>query len=152
MYLNTAMHSSEATRSEGSGGLRSGAKRLALAALIAIVSVNVWTGSPLFAVWVGSRVQGTGPPKMQSFAVAAIVLVAMSVALVKLLAFLGSAYDRASGQTPTVRAHTPWLRSMRGERPQYPGESPRLTTLERILVGMVLAVFVLFEVWFFFFL
>jgi hypothetical protein len=140
-----------ATESGASGGLRSGVKRLGLAALIAIVSVNVWTGSPLFALWVGSRVQGTGPPKMESFAVVAVVLIAMSVALVKLLSYLGSAYDSASGQQPTVRAHTPWLRSMRGERPQYPGEAPRLTVLERTLVAMVLVVVVLFEVWFFFF-
>jgi hypothetical protein len=116
-----------------------------------IVGVNVWTGSPLLALWVGSRVQGTGPPKMEAFGVFILVLVVMSVALVKLLSVLGAAYDRMTGRTQTVRAHAPWLRSMRGERPQYPGEKPRLTMLERMLVAMVLAVVILFEVWFFFF-
>jgi hypothetical protein len=153
MYLNTMAHvSGGTTGGRSSTGLRSGVKRIGLASLIAIVTVNVWTGSPLFALWVGSRVQGTsGPPKMEAFAVVAVVLIAVSVGLVKLLAALGAAYDRTSGQTATVRDHTPWLRSMRGERPQYPGEAPRLTMLERTLVGMVLAVIVLFEVWFFFF-
>ena len=32
--------------------------RIGLAALTAILSVNLWTGAPLFAIWVGSRVQG----------------------------------------------------------------------------------------------
>jgi hypothetical protein len=144
--------SGSTTGGRSSPGLRSGVKRIGLASLIAIVTVNVWTGSPLFALWVGSRVQGTsGPPKMEAFAVVAVVLIALSVGLVKLLAALGAAYDRTTGQTATVRDHTPWLRSMRGERPQYPGEAPRLTMLERTLVAMVLAVIVLFEVWFFFF-
>jgi hypothetical protein len=35
--------------------------RLGLAALTAFLSVNLWTGAPLFAIWCGSRVQsGTG--------------------------------------------------------------------------------------------
>ncbi len=34
------------------------AKRLLLVALMALASVNLFTGAPLFAIWVGSRVQG----------------------------------------------------------------------------------------------
>ena len=34
------------------------AKRYGLAALIAFVALNVWTGSPLLALWIGSQVQG----------------------------------------------------------------------------------------------
>src|SRR5690349_2953743 len=34
------------------------AMRLGLAGLTALLSVNLWTGAPLFAIWVGSRVQG----------------------------------------------------------------------------------------------
>ena len=132
-------------------GIRGGLGRVGLASAMTVVGVNVWTGSPLLALWVGSRVQGTGPPKMAAFGVFVLVLIATSVALVKLLSVLGAAYDRMTGQEPTVRSHAPWLRSMRGERPQYPGERPTLTMLERILVAMVLVVVILFEVWFFFF-
>ena len=135
----------------GMPSLRSGLGRVGLASLMVVVGVNVWTGSPLLALWVGSRAQGTGPPKMEAFGVFVLVLVAMSVALMKLLSVLGAAYDRMTGQTQTVRAHAPWLRSMRGERPQYPDEKPRLTMLERVLVAMVLVVVMLFEIWFFFF-
>ena len=126
-------------------------KRIGLAALIGLVTLNVWTGSPLFALWVGSRVQGTGPPTMAPIFVVAVVLAALSLALVRLLAYLGAAYDDATGEYPTVRKHTPWLRSMRGERPQYEGIRARLTVLERTVVIMVVVVVALFEIWFFFF-
>ena len=32
-------------------------KRIAFAALLTIVGLNVWTGGPLLALWVGSRVR-----------------------------------------------------------------------------------------------
>lgn len=67
---------------------------------------------------------------------------------------LNEAYQEMTGQAATVRHHTPWLRSRRGERPQYQGVEPTLTTPERILVVTVVTVvtaFVLFEIWFFFF-
>ena len=126
-------------------------KRLALAAAIGVLTLNVWTGSPLFALWVGSRVQGEGPPKMSAVFVVALVLAAMAFVLLRLIAILGGRYDRLTGSTATVRTHAPWLRSMRGERERYEGESPSLTAQERILVVMVIVVVAAFEIWFFFF-
>jgi hypothetical protein len=126
-------------------------KRLAVAALLTIVGLNVWTGGPLLALWIGSRVQGSGPPTMAAVAVVVVVLAVVSIALALLFSRLNRAYQTMSGHAATVRQHTPWLRSMRGERPQYAGVEPTLTTPERILVGMVVVAFVLFEIWFFFF-
>jgi hypothetical protein len=126
-------------------------KRVVLAALIAIVSLNIWTGSPVLALWIGSRIQGDGPPKMSSIFVVAAVLAAVSLGLLRVLAVLQEAYERATGQERSVRAHTPWLRSMAGERPQYPGERAQLTMVERIIVISVVLAAVAFEVWFFFF-
>jgi len=35
--------------------------RILLAGLTAVLAINLWTGAPIFAIWVGSRVQkGTG--------------------------------------------------------------------------------------------
>ena len=31
-------------------------QRALLLALMAVVAINIWTGAPLFAVWVGSRI------------------------------------------------------------------------------------------------
>ena len=126
-------------------------KRIGLAALIGILGLNVWTGSPLLALWIGSRVQGDGPPEMAAVFVVIGCFAAFSLALAWLLARVGQAYDRHTGHVPTVRAHAPWLRSLRGEREQYPGAPARLSANERILVAMVIAAVLAFEIWFFFF-
>ena len=116
-----------------------------------IVGLNVWTGGPLLALWIGSRAQGSGPPTMGAVAVVVVCLAVFSLVLVWVLGQLNRVYERLTGHTATVRQHTPWLRSMRGERPQYGGVAPTLTALERILVAMVVIAFVAFEIWFFFF-
>ena len=126
-------------------------KRVLLAAAITVMAINVWTGGPLLALWVGSQAQGSGPPTMTAVFVVVVTLALVSFTLVWVLGRLSRAYERMTGQEPTVRQHTPWLRSMRGERPQYEGIKPTLSTPERILVGMVVVVFVAFEIWFFFF-
>jgi hypothetical protein len=143
MYLNT-----DCIRD---GGRILTVRRVALLSLIGLASVNLWTGGPLFALWVGSHAQGSGPLTMFSLLVVTVVLLAVSLGLVRLIAVLEEAYRRRSGTSPQVRAHTPWLRSMRGERPVYPGERPTLTAPERMLVAVVVVAVLAFEIWFFFF-
>lgn len=140
-----------APRDATTNGRASAPKRVALAALAGIVALNVWTGSPLLALWIGSRVQGSGPPSMAAIGVVVAVFAALSFGLYQLLKVLAAAYESASGHAPTARQPAPWLRSLRGERDRYEGERPRLTAVERIVAGMVILVFVLFEIWFFFF-
>src|SRR3954469_14431991 len=112
------------------------------------VTFNVWTGSPLAALWVGSRVAGSGPPTMGPIAVVAVCLGFFSFLLLRVLRFLRSAYARASGRQPTIRAHVPWLRSLRGERPHEAGPEYTLSGLDIILCAMVIIVLVVFEYWF----
>jgi hypothetical protein len=126
-------------------------KRTALSCVIGVATLNIWTGSPLLALWIGSRVQGAGPPTMTAIGVVAVALGAFSVGLVRLLAYLDSAYARLTGRPSTVRRHVPWLRSMRGERPHEYGEKPRLSPLELMLVVWVVVAVAALEVWFFFF-
>ena len=126
-------------------------KRLALVAAMAVVTLNVWTGAPLLALWVGSRVQSHSQASLLGIAVVAIVLGILCFLLLRLLRVLGAQYDRVVGASPTVGKHVSWLRSMRDERPEYKGVTPTISMAERIvIVGVVLAV-ALFEVWFFFF-
>jgi len=115
------------------------------------VGLNIYTGSPLLALWVGSRVQGSGPPSMAAVGLVVLVLGVCSVSLALILGRLGAKYDELAGTTPTARQHAPWLRSMRGEREQQPGEKVTLTMLERVMVGLVVLAFAAFEIWFFFF-
>jgi hypothetical protein len=126
-------------------------RRVVLVSLIGLASLNIWTGGPALALWVGSRVQGDGPTNMASVFIVIIVLTAVSLALIRLIALLQNAYEKQTDGGHQVRAHTPWLRSMRGERPVYPGESARLTAPERMIVAVVIIAIVAFEIWFFFF-
>jgi hypothetical protein len=127
-------------------------KRFGLAALTAFIALNVWTGSPLLAVWIGSRIQGDSTqPSMGAVAAVIGCLILFSVLLYQALKRVSYAYHEATGTLPAVRTHAPWLRSMRGERPDYPGTDARIGAAERIVVLMVIVAVVAFEVWFFFF-
>ena len=116
-----------------------------------LVAINVWTGSPLAALWIGSRFQGSGPPKMGAVFVVIVVIAVLSFALAWLLARLDASYRGLTGQVAQVHRHVAWLRSMRGERPQYPGDVVGITALERTLVIVVVVAVLVFEIWFFFF-
>jgi hypothetical protein len=126
-------------------------KLVGLRAAMLVVALNIWTGSPLLALWIGSRMQGDGPPKMGPVFVVGLAIAVFSFALAQLLAMLGGRYDELTGQAATVHRQVPWLRSMRGERPIYPGERVHVTALERVLVLMVVIAVAAFEIWFFFF-
>jgi hypothetical protein len=125
-------------------------KRLGLVALMAFLAFNVWTGSPLLALWIGSRVQGqASQPSMGAFVAVLGCLIAFSFVLYQALKRVSYAYREATGTLPSVRTHAPWLRSLRGERPDYVAAA-RVGSAERIVVVTVIVAALIFEVWFFF--
>jgi hypothetical protein len=127
-------------------------KPILLAAAMAFLALNVWTGSPLLAVWIGSKVQGEeSQPSMGAYAVVIISLIAFSWGLYQLLKLTMSAYQDATGTRPTVRTHAPWLRSMRGERLDRSSAASRISGAEKVVVVTVLIAAAAFEIWFFFF-
>jgi predicted secreted protein len=143
---------SAAAGSDATRHRRGRLKPILLAAAMAFLALNVWTGSPLLAVWLGSRVQGEeSQPSMGAFAVVIIALIAFSYGLYQLLKLTMRAYQEATGTTPTVRTHAPWLRSMRGERPDYSTRGASISGAERVVVVTVLVAAIAFEIWFFFF-
>jgi hypothetical protein len=118
---------------------------------MALATLNLWTGGPLLALWIGSRLQGEGGPSMLAVGVAAVSLGLISYVLVRLLARLDAAYGRITGRPTSVTRHVPWLRSMRGERPHVQKHARELSPLEVVLIVSVVTVVLLFEVWFFFY-
>jgi hypothetical protein len=127
------------------------AKRLGLIAAMTLTSLNVWTGSPLLGLWVGSRVQGSGPPQMGAIAVVALVIAVVSAGLLKVLNWINDAYDKLMHRKRRKR-QSPWLRSLRGEREDFHDpDRDQLSAVEIVAIGMVLIAVVAFEVWFFFF-
>src|SRR4051794_17950482 len=126
-------------------------ERVGLVGAMVVVTVNIWTGGPLLALWIGSRAQPDSGPSMFAIAVAAVSLGVISYVLVRLLARIDAVYARVAGRPSSVGRHVPWLRSMRGERPHETKHARELSPLEVILISMVVLVFVLFEIWFFFY-
>ena len=113
-------------------------------------AINIWTGAPLLALWVGSRVVASSSRvTMTSVFVIAVVLFATCLALIFVLGWASASYDELTGRPRTVKRHVPWLRSMRAERVEYQREREGLTALERLMVIMVVLAFLAFEAWFF---
>ena len=126
-------------------------KRALILAAMAVVAINIWTGSPLLALWVGSRVVGDGSLTMGAVAVVVGTMAATSILLVRLLGILGERHDRLLGLPPPPRRQQPWLRSLSGERTSEQRRRSHVSALDVVLVAMVLVAAVAFEVWFFFF-
>ena len=132
-------------------------KRLAIAAAAAVAGVNVWTGAPLLALWVGSRFEGWIHSRdpgngvtMRAVFVVVIVLAALELVLVFALGHLTAAYDELTGRPPEARRTSPWLRSMRGEREEFARRRHGISAIERILVVCVVGAVLVAEYWFFF--
>jgi hypothetical protein len=126
-------------------------KRITLAAATTLAAVNIWTGAPLLAVWIGARLQGGTQPSMTGALAAVVALVIFETALGFCLSWLSSTYDRVTGRPAEARQTSPWLRSMRGEREQQARERHGVSLIERIVALSVAAGAISFEVWFFFF-
>jgi len=124
--------------------------RVGLGSLAALISVNVWTGAPLFAVWVGSKVQGNFTSlSMGAVALTVIVLAIVEFCLVLALSWVNARYDRVIGRPP-LRRRYPWHSSMRGEREEVIAQRQGVTGVERIAILSVVAGVLVFEFWFFF--
>src|ERR1700752_311203 len=93
---------------------RSAAYRVLLGALTTIVSVNLWTGGRLFALWVGSKIQAAvGPVSMAAVGATIAVLIVESLLLYRALAFLTARYNAALGRA-MPRRQAPWMKPMSG--------------------------------------
>jgi len=125
------------------------AKRLGLLALMALAALNLFTGAPLVAIWVGSQVQGeAGGLTMTAVLTVIVVLSVLCWLLVAALGRLGVAHDALVGRA-TDRRRSPWMRPFNeggGRR-----DAASLRALDKILVAVVVVAGLPFEIWFLFF-
>ena len=125
-------------------------ERVGLNIVMALSAINIWTGAPLLAVWIGSRVvESSTQVTMGSVLLVVVVLFASCLGLIYVLSWASTTYDQITGKPQSVRRHVPWLRSMRAERVNYEREKQAVTPLERMLVITVVLAFLAFELWFF---
>jgi hypothetical protein len=120
-------------------------KRLSLAAATGLVTVNLFTGAPLFAVWVGSQV-GHQTITMTELFVVIFVLALSVAALAVALTWLNNTYDELIGRPQTER-RLPWLRSVRAEADQQISSRVGITALERIVMASVFIAVLALAIW-----
>ncbi|HYM55846.1 MAG TPA: hypothetical protein VES97_10815 [Solirubrobacteraceae bacterium] len=121
-----------------------------MAAATAFIAINIWTGAPLLALWVGSRVVGRTTLSMQAVFVVLIVLAVLVFAMAMALAWLNASYDRLTGRSSGEQRLT-WLRSMNAEKEDPVLIGTTISALERIVMASVYIAVIALLVWFFFF-
>jgi hypothetical protein len=121
-------------------------KRALLAGATAFITVNVWTGAPLFALWVGSRVSNSHILSMAAVGVVVVVLAVLELVMVFALAWLNNIYDELTGR-PQIEQRATWLRSMRAEPEGHVSQRVGITTLERIVMVNVWLAVIALAVW-----
>lgn len=125
-------------------------KRVLLAAATAFLAINIWTGAPLLALWVGAHVVGKQELSMTAVFVVVLVLAVLVYGMTFALTRLSAAYDELIGRPPAVPRFA-WLRSM-STQDEEAVSAPRVgvSALERIVMGSVYVAVISFLVWFFF--
>ena len=137
---------------EGRLPVATGVKRVGLSIATSLAAINIWTGGPLLALWVGSRtVAGSSRLSMGAVFVVIIVLLVIELVLAAALTWLSARYDELTGRPRAARRTSPWLRSMRGEREEVAKKTRGISGPERLVVISVVACVFCFEIWFFFF-
>jgi hypothetical protein len=127
-------------------------KKIGLITASALCSINLWTGAPLFAIWVGSKVQGNLNNLSMTALFSVIVVLAGTVfGLAYLLTLINNRYDDLTGRPTAARQTSPWLRSMRDEREGDAQRKHGIGAIERVVVVCAIAGCLAFEAWFFFF-
>jgi hypothetical protein len=127
-------------------------KKVGLVTASALCSINLWTGAPLFAVWVGSKVQGNLNNLSMTAVFSVILILAVTVfALGFVLTWLNAKYDELTGRPAVARQTSPWLRSMRDEGGREVQRKYGIGGVEKVVVICAVAGVLAFEIWFFFF-
>ena len=124
-------------------------QRVGLEAAMALAALNIWTGAPLLAIWVGGQVVTSTQVTMSAVFLVVVVLFTTCLLLIWALNAASATHDRITGRRQGVKRHVPWLRSMRAERVEYERDRVTITLLDRIAVVMVVLAVIAFELWFF---
>jgi hypothetical protein len=124
-----------------------GAGSFALVVLMAVGSVLMWLGAPVFWLWLASQIASSSQPSLGIYLLVMVGIVVSMVVIGKILGWLNHTHQALTGRLPQRREQTVWLKSMRAERDN---------TREHGILGIVMAwsvstALLLFGVWFFFF-
>ena len=133
------------------GGVRSlTLKRTALTAAIAFAAINVWTGCPIFALWLAAQVSGADRITVPTLGVFLIAFALLEGVTIIALAWLNNAYDELTGRKRVERRY-PWLRSMSEVDERHVSQRVGISLPEQILMIIVYFAVIALAVWWVFF-
>ena len=121
--------------------------RAVLVLLMAVGSIAMWLGVPVFWLWLASKLATSSQPNLGLYVLILVGIVASMIVLGKILGRLNHAHQQLTGRLPGRREQTMWLRSMRGER-EINRDSGVLGTVMVISVSLAMLAA---GIWFFFF-
>lgn len=126
-------------------------KRLALVIGTGLAAMNVWTGAPLLAVWIGSQAQSGQVLSLRGVLVTLVVLSALVYLLGQALAWLSYRYDELTGRPRLAGETSPWQRAKRGDRVQDIRSRFGVSAPEKIVAASFVLAVIALEIWFFFY-
>ena len=118
-----------------------------LVVVMALGSVLMWLATPVFWLWVASRMTNSTQPSAGPYILVLIGTIITMVIIGRLLGAANRAHMRVTGRDDGRRQQTTWLKSMRGERTS----TQRRGVLEPVMMTSVAIALVLFGAWFFVF-
>ena len=125
-------------------------KRTGLLIATTLVSINIWTGAPVLALWVGSRLVGRRALTMGAVFLVVVLLAVFVGALAFALTWLNGRYAELVDR-PESRRIAPWLRSIRAEDQEFLRAKQGSSPVEWIIMASTVIAVLCLEVWFFFF-
>lgn len=123
-------------------------RRVVMSAATALLSINLWTGSPLLSLWLGSRVAEGKTPSFTPILVVIASLAVMTLAIWIALAWLEERYRSVVGLPPRESRMT-WLRAFNAQR--EPVRHVPTSAPERVVMVVVYVAVIAFVTWWLFF-
>jgi hypothetical protein len=124
-------------------------KRAILAGVSAFVAVNIWTGAPLLALWVGARLVGQAALSMQGVLIVVAVLAILVFTLTVLLTWINQVYlDLVKARRAARQPQ--WLSHLGDEPEREVKRWASFSTIEQIVVASVYVAAIALLAWFFF--
>ena len=118
-----------------------------LVVVMAVGSILMWIGAPVFWLWLASRIADSSQPSLGLYLLVLVGIIVSMAVIGKGLGSINQIHMEITGNLSEKREQTVWLRSMRGER-----EVKRQTGVLGIVMAWSVSVALLcMGVWFFFF-
>ena len=118
-----------------------------LVLVMAVGSVLMWIGVPVFWLWLASRMADSSQPSAGLYLLVLVGIVVSMAVVGKALGIANRIHMELTGNLPQKREQTIWLRSMRAERELNREHG----VLGLVMVWSVSIALVLFGIWFFLF-